>query len=272
MSTPGFLNELDDKALSEVEKDEAKQLSPSRRRFLRNVAVGALGSTMVMSRGERVLARQTQSHVNLLFAPVTSYNLEPGAKQDFLNAGRAVLSVVNEGGDAKSTFDAIRSYIASPLGSIPPGQYLTELGVPKDASDTIATAYLRSLVSIKDKQITESQIKQGLANPKAIFDSFESDFVKLFADRVKKERDSSPGFAQKLADATAHFKIAAEELGNTKISRKKDAKSGKIKLVALKRHPAFTPPQCDCEINGNCAPWYVCVGVVVVIVIIIIAK
>lgn len=272
MSKATSLNELNDETLGRIDKGEAKQLSSSRRRFLRNVTVGAAGATIAMGRPDRVLARQTQNHVNLFFGPVTSYALTPATKQAFLNVASTVLRVVNEGGDAKSSYDAIRSYIAKPLVSIPSGQSLTELGLSRDESNTIAVAYLRAMAALSSTSLSENDIRQGLSNPKAIFDRFESDFVSQLFDKTKAESMSSASLAQKLADATTQFKAAADELSSTGVIGRVVSRNSLIKPVSFNRMPVATPLQA-CSINGTPIPhWQVCVALVVVVVVAILAK
>lgn len=261
-----FSNESNNE--TSTDKRAANEKRESRRRFMRNVAVGAAGATIAMSRADRILARQTQSHVNQFFGLASSYSLSPATKQAFLNVTKTVLGVVKEGGSAKSSYDAISSYMGSSFVDMPPGQPVTELGLTREESNTIATLYLGAMSALSSRSLSENDIRQGLSNPKAIFDKFESDFVGKLNDKTKAEATNSLSLSKKLADATAQLRAAADELAGMGITGQTASRSGIMKPVS------FSPlQQPACSINGTpIQHWQVCVVIVVVVIVAILAK
>lgn len=273
MSKDSRLHMSEDRFYEQANSQDASIISNSRRRFIRNAAIGTAGAAIVTTKAERALARQTSTHVNSFFNTAKNYTLTSQSKDAFLYVGNAVLSVVNEGGDAKVSFDAIRSYLAKHLVSVSPGQLLTEVGLSRDESNVIATAYLRALAGLGSRQISENYIRQGLANPKALFDTFESSFVSQLFDKTRVEATNSSSLAQKLIDATSQFRTAADEFSGTTLSGQVTSTGGMIRPVKVTPTTPAPSLQPACNINGSPIPhWQVCVALVVVVLVVILTK
>jgi hypothetical protein len=259
MSKPEHFDNEQEQGLRGTEEQKTNDGGSSRRRFIRNIAIGT-GAAVAMSnldrlRGaSRLLERYTNTHVDGFLEQVRSAKRSPRAKQEFQRLTALVLEAVGNDPKSQSTFTAVKAYLSNPIVPLS----ANELAAAVDM--VIGAGYLRAIAGLQasNRHVSAQNIKSRLGNPKAIFDAFESGFLNQLYVKTKAESASSSSFAMKLTDASTEAKGVATDLI-------KQAKNGKEpKLI-----PASFFQGCDCTINGNCATLEECIIAVAIIVVII---
>ncbi len=257
--------------MSKSEPNEEQGLSaikdsgPSRRRFIRNIAIGTAGAAIAMSnmdrlRGaSRLLERLTNSHVEGFLEHIRDVTESPQAKQEFERLSTLILEAVDADPKSRETFNAIKHYLANPAVPAPEGVKRSEVDM------LMGAGYLRAIDGIQHttRHVSTDDVKNRLQNPKAMLHIFESGFLNQLYATTKAESASNPSFAKKIADASREAKGVASHLV-------RQATSGsEPRLVRA----SFLQGACDCTVDiGNgpqCEPWEVCVGIVVIFVIIL---
>jgi len=182
--------------------------------------------------------------------------------EEFQRTLSLILDAVENDPKSRATFDAVKSYISNPIVEIQPDQD----AVVSDVGMVIGAGYLRSMSALQEsnKKVTASEVKSRLANSKAIFDAFESDFFKQLHAEIKGESSSNSAFTKKLADANSEAKEIASQLLKRDASGKIKSEKAKIVLASLL--------QCECTINGWCAGTEECliaVGIIILLIIVL---
>lgn len=174
-----------------------------------------------------------------------------------------ILDAVENDSKSRATFDAIKSYISNPLIEIQPD---SDAAV-SDVEMVVAAGYLRSMSALKEsnKKLTTSEVKSRLANSKAIFDAFESDFFKQLHAKIKEESSSNSDFTKKLANANSEVKEVTSQLLKRDASGKNKSENASIVLASLTQ-------QCpDCTIVGvGCYSTETCLVIVGLVILLII--
>lgn len=267
MSKPEHFENEDEQGLGKTDGHETKNSKPSRRKFIRNVAIGTAGAAIAMGNmdrlgaASRLLERYTNTHVDGFLEHVRSATRSPRAKQEFQRISTLVLQAVGKDPKSQSTFTAVKAYLSNPIVPLSADQVSSTL---TDLDMVIGAGYLRAVAGLQDstRHVSADDVKSRLGNPKAIFDAFESGFLNQLYAKTKAESMSSITFAKKLADASSEAKGIATDLI-------KQATNGKeAKLV-----PASFLQGCDCTINGACATLAEClIAVAIIVVIILVTK
>lgn len=265
MSRSEFFGNDEEQVVDQTSGHETNNKVPSRRRFIRNVAIGTAGAAVAMNmdslRGaSRLLERYTNRHVDGFLEAVRNVKQSPAAKREFQRISNLVLEAVGNDQKSRSTFMAVKSYLSNPLVSVPADQGSTLT----DVDMVIAAGYLRVLAGLQDskKHVSADDVKSRLGNPKDIFDTFESGFIKQLYAKTKAECAVNPAFGKKLAEASKEANGIASYLVNQATT------STGAKLV-----PASFIQGCDCTINGVCASTEECIiAVAVIVIIILVAK
>jgi hypothetical protein len=264
MSRAELFDNQEEQGVGKRDGHETGDNEPSRRKFIRNVAVGTAGAALAMSnldrlRGaSRLLERYTNSHVDGFLEHVRRATRSPQAKREFHRISSLILDAVDNDSKSRTTFSAVHAYLANPLVQVQPGQN----AIVSDLDMVIGAGYLRAMSALQEskRQISASEVKSRLANPKAIFDTFESGFLNQLYTKTKAESTSNLAFAHKLADASSEARGIGSRLRNRATSAASDT---------ARMTPASLLQGCDCTINGVCATWEECVLVVAIIVIVI---
>jgi uncharacterized protein (DUF1501 family) len=258
--------------MSKPEQNEAQGLSgtkdsgSSRRRFIRNIAIGTAGAAIAMGnldrlRGaSRLLERLTNAHVDGFLDHVRSVTESPAAKQELQRIANLILAAVGNDPKSRETFTEMKAYLANPAAPFP------ESSTVKDIDMLMGAGYLRAIEGIQHttRHVSAEDVKNRLQNPKAILHLFESGFLNQLYDKTKAETVSNPALANKLAYAGKEIKEIASNI------IKQATTVPEAKLVPA----GFLVGPCDCVIddgNGNqyCVSWEVCVGIVVIFVAIL---
>jgi hypothetical protein len=126
----------------------------------------------------------------------------------------------------------------------------------------IGASYLRAIARLQDsnRHVSADDVKNRLGDPKAIFDSFESGFIKHLHAKTKAECAVNPAFVKKLVEARNEANSIATYLV------KQATTSTGAKLIPA----SFV--QCDCTINGQCASTEDCIIGFVIILALILLK
>src|SRR5947209_8210307 len=110
----------EEKTQGETTQHEEKDAVPSRRKFMRNVAVGTAGAALAMSNmdrlhaASRLLARKTRSHANDFLETAKLAKPSTRETQEFQELLSRILSVVEKDPKSRTTFSAIKSYLSNP--------------------------------------------------------------------------------------------------------------------------------------------------------------
>jgi len=240
----------------------------SRRRFIRNMAVGTAGAAFALSNLDRLrgasklLERLTDAHVDGFLDHVRNVTESPAAKEEFQRISKLILEAVGNDPKSRETFTEMKAYLAHPAAPFP------ESSTVKDIDLLMGAGYLRAIEGIQHttRHVSAEDVRNRLQNSKAILNLFQSGFLNQLYDRTKAETVSNPAFANKLA-------YAGKEIKGTASNIIKQVTSGEARLVPA----GFLQGGCDCVIDdgqGNqyCVSWEVCVGIIVVFVIIMILK
>jgi len=242
-----------------------KGSGPSRRRFIRNIAIGTAGAAVAVSNldrlhgASRLLERLTNAHVDGFLDQIKDVTASPQAKQEF----ERILSLIYEtvGNDLKSrdTYNAVKHYLKYPAVPVPEGVQISDVDM------LLGAGYMRAMAGLQKttKHVTANDVRNRLQNPKAILHLFEAGFFNQLYAKTKAERASNPNFAKKLDAATRDARWAATHIAN--------------EAVTAKLIPASFFQGCDCDVSlGNqsgCVSWEWCVAIVgFMVLILIVAK
>lgn len=255
MSRPDLINNNEEKGVGEGDVREGLSGS-SRRRFIRNMAIGTAGAAFAISNldrlqgATRLLARLTKSHVEGFIDHIKDAKGSPQARKEFQRLSKMILDTVDGDPECRDTFNAIKHYLSHPVVPIPRDAKHSDVGM------LLGAGYLRALTGIEEtnRHVTADDIKKRLQNPKNILHVFETGFLNELYAKTKEESESNPNFARSLVEADSELK----------------------QVVALNKEARLIPAsfQCpDCTItwpDGSqyCASWEECVGLVIVIVVI----
>ena len=267
MSKTQVFDNEEEQSLGGAGRQDQRDTAPSRRRFIRNVAIGTAGAAVAMSnldrlRGaSRLLERYTHTHVDGFLEHVRSATRSPRAKQEFQRLTALVLEAVGNDPKSQSTFTAVKAYLSNPIVPLSTNEVSNTLPA---VDMVIGAGYLRAIAGLQGsrRHVSAQDVKSRLGNPKAIFDAFESGFLNQLYVKTKAESASSPAFATKLRDASTEARGVATDL---------------IKQATNHKDPKLIPASffqgCDCTINGVCATLEECIiAVAIIVIIIIIAK
>jgi hypothetical protein len=255
----------DEQGLPGTDGSETKDSGSSRRRFIRNIAIGTAGAAIAMSnldrlRGaSRLLERLTDRHVEGFLEHIRDASESPAAKQEFERISTMILEAVDSDPKSRETFSGIKHYLANPPVTVPAGVKRSEVDM------LMGAGYLRAIDGIQHttRHVSADDVKKRLQDSKAILHIFESGFLNQLYAKTKDESASNPSFAKKIRDASRDAKGVASHL---------------VKLATSDSEPrliraSFLQGGCDCTVDiGNgpqCEPWEVCVGIVVIFVIIL---
>jgi hypothetical protein len=257
---------------SVAERLETQDSSSSRRRFIRNIAIGTAGAAVAMSnldrlRGaSRLLERLTNAHVEGFMDHIKEVTESPKARQEFQRISTLILEAVDGDPKSRETFNAIKYYLTHPVVPVPEGVKLSDVDM------VMGAGYLRAIDGIQNttRHVTADDVKKRLQNPKAILHIFDSGFLNQLYATTKAETASNPSFAKKIADASREAKGVASHLV-------KEATSGnEARLVRAN----FLQGGCDCDLAlitgtgtaSGCGGWEACVAIIALIVVIMILK
>jgi hypothetical protein len=231
----------------------------SRRKFIGNVAAGAgvAGLSLMVSKRDRALAFQTESHIEDFVSHVRGFRMSPEATSNFQAVAEQVIQVINADSRSRATFDAVLAWIANPLIPIPPGQPLTDFGVPEDVSRVIGAAYLRSQSALEEttRALNPEYIRDATADPAIFFNKIEPDFARQLSERLKVETTSDPELDSKIQKATSELLVTGPKISQP-------VPSGGMSKAAS---------TVTCRINGQVVPCWQAVAVTVIVIIIVIA-
>lgn len=238
-----------------TERLQTQDSVPSRRRFIRNIAIGTAGAAVAMGnldrlRGaSRLLERLTGAHVEGFMDHIKDVTGSPQARQEFQRISALVMEALDGDPKSRDTYAAIRHYLAHPVVPIPEG------AKPSDVGMLLGAGYLRAIDGIQHttRRVSAADIKKRLQNPKAILHVFESGFLNQLYFKTKEESTSNPNFARRLAEADGELRNIVE--------RSKEAKLIPASL--------FQCPECTIEWPDGtitCASTWECVGLVIVVV------
>jgi len=256
-----------------TERLETQDSLSSRRRFIRNIAIGTAGAAVAMGNLDRLrgasklLERLTNAHVDGFMAHIKDATTgSPQAKQEFQRLSTLILEAVDSDPKSRETFNAIKHYLQHPVVPVPEGVK------GSDVDMIMGAGYLRAIDGIQHtaRHVSADDVKKRLQNPKAILHIFESGFLNQLYATTKAESTSNPSFAKRIADASREAKGVASHLV-------KEATSGnEARLVRAN----FLQGGCDCDLTlitgggagTGCADWELCVAIVAIFIIILIVK
>ena len=252
-------------------RNRTETREPSRRRFIRNMAIGTAGAAITMGsldrlRGaSRLLERLTEAHVDGFMAHIKDFSGSPQAKQEFERISKLILETVGNDQKSLDTYHAIKHYLAHPAVQPPEGSTFSDVDL------VLGAGYLRALEGIQHstRRVSADDVMNRLRNPKAILHIFESGFLNQLYVKAKAESTSSPAFAKRLADASGEAKGAAGRVGKATTTEARLVPAGFFQCG---------PDDCFVAIaNGTggssgCATWELCVAIVVILVVVAILK
>ena len=254
------------------DENEVKLSSASRRRFIRNMAIGTAGAAFAIGNldrlqgANRLLERLTKTHVEGFVDHIRDVTGSPEAKQEFQRLVAMILETVDADPQSRDTFNAIKHYLTHPVVPVPKGVGASDVDL------VMGAGYLRAIDGIQHttRHVSAGDVKKQLQNPKAILHVFETGFLNELYSKTKQESASNPSLAKKIADASREAKGVASYLV-------KEAKSGnEARLVRAN----FLQQGCDCDLTlitggsagTGCADWELCVAIIAIMVIILIIK
>ena len=229
----------------------------SRRRLLSSTIFGGTAA-LVLSIPEanqaQVIDNKTSVHVEKFLAAIHGMLPLSNYDQDlFIKAANSILSIVEKDANARSSCEALQTYISQPLIKVESEYNTTSLGLPQEVSNTIAAAYLRAIETLRRSPLSEEALLTKLNNPKAIFDNFEEDFIALLSQTVQAEVQSYAPYSNALSEATEQIISIGKNISTLKKSYQNQQRVG-------------------CLVNGNSSPVWMCgAGGVIVIIIIVVA-
>jgi hypothetical protein len=266
MSKPEHCDNEEEQGLPGTDGHETKDSGPSRRRFIRNIAIGTAGAAIAMSnldrlRGaSRLLERLTNAHVDGFMEHIKDATTgSPQAKQEFERISKLILDAVGNDQKSLDTYNAIKYYLAHP--AVPPPGTIT-LG---DIDLVMGAGYLRAMDGLQHttRRVSADDIKKRLQNPKAILHIFESGFLNQLYLKTKEESTSNLAFAKRLAEASTEMRGVAFRLGKPAQTEARLVPAGFFQCAS---------DECSVDLNnGNpptCISWEWCVGLVVLLVVV----
>lgn len=252
---------------SDKTSDDQPQLSGgrlkgflSRRSLLNSAIFGGTAAALVLSmpeRNEAEISNQTQVIDNKTSTDVEKFltgidkmpslsNYDQGL---FINAANLINSVVEKDPNARSSYDALHAYIAQPLIKLESEYKTTSLGLPQEVINTIDVIYLRAIEILRSSTLSKEIVLTKLSNPKAVFDSFEEDFITSLSNAVEARVQSDTSFSYTLSEATEQI-LSIE------------------KNISLLQESSYADRAVKCSIFGFSAPLWACVvGIIIIIII-----
>lgn len=256
MSKPDLYDKNEEQAAGEMDARRLK--TASRRRFIRNMAIGTAGAAFAIGNldrlqaASRLLERLTKSHVDGFVDSIKDAKGSPEARKEFQRLSKMILETIDANPECRDTVNAMKHYLSHPVVPLPKD------AKPSDLHLMLGAGYLRALAGIQEsnRRITPETVRKAMQNPKHILHVFESGFLNELYSKTKSEIEANPAFGKRLVDSNSELKQA--------VSRQTEARV--IPATFL---------QCpDCTIEWpdgtiTCASTWECVGLVIVVVAII---
>lgn len=197
------------------QNDEQSQDSKSRRRFLRNTAIGAAGASAALitqGRYQRVLARMASDHIDDFLKGASDAVITPEGLGAFKTVANQFYDIVETNPRAQATFDSLISYID---GTFPeePSKVIPDLGISPEENNMLGLAFLRSLGALGTTIPSREQITQVLSSPDNILGKIEPGFLDGLLKRGNEAVNRDPNLAAKVNDAASQlitFRQASE--------------------------------------------------------------
>lgn len=226
----------------------------SRRGLLTSAIFSGTAAAVILSRPERNVAQEVNNETSVrvkrvLAAADTTYPLSNNDQDSFLKAANIILGVVEKDANVRASYNALHAYLAQTLIQVESQSKVTSLGLPQEVSDTIAAGYLCVTKILRDGSLSEEAVLTKLNNPKAVFDSFEEDFIASLSKAVQAKAQSHTPFAYALSDATEQI----VSIGNSIPIPQDWSQQGR-----------------GCTIGGNPRPMWMCIGIVIAVLVVII--
>jgi hypothetical protein len=250
--------DLYDKKEEQAEAGELKPDGSSRRRFIRNIALGTAGAAFAVGNldrlqaANRLLERLMKTHADGFVDSIKGAKGSPAAKKEFQRLQKLILDAIDGDPECRDTANAIKHYVSHPVVPMPKD------AKPSDLHLMLGAGYLRALAGIQgtNRRITADDVRKRMKNRKNILHIFESGFLNELYSKTKSEIEANPAFGKRLIDADTELK-----------------QSFGAKTEASVVPAAFQCPDCTIEWpDGSitCASTLECVGLVVVVVVIFI--
>lgn len=257
MSKPDLYDKKEEQAAGEMDARELKSGGSSRRRFIRNMAIGTAGAAFTIGNldrlqaASRLLERLTKTHVDGFVDHIREAKGSPEARKEFQRLSRMILDAIDANPECRATVNAMKHYLSHPVVPLPKD------AKPSDVRLMLGAGYLRLLAGIQEtnRRITADTVRKRLQNPKHILHVFESGFLNELYSKTKSEIEDNPVFGERLVDASSELKQA--------VGRQAEAR-----LIPA----SFQCPDCTIEWPDGtitCASTWECVGLVIVVVAII---
>ena len=234
------------------EKKETKS-GKSRRDFLRNSALGAVGvlAGLHLSRADRVLARVASRHAGDFFSRVRDVIPNDVDAAAFTDVFNQVNRLVESNPTYKENIGHIFNSIIQNGGTFSFTNPLTNLGLHTDTSNLLTAGYLGALSSLREGAPNRDLITRFLSDPSYIDQFIESDFVNSLYKGANAEVASNPRYARNSVSAASQLERNIQANGGGQ--------------------PCTVPTYQDGQYVGETPCWVVVVVVVIIIVVIAVA-
>src|SRR5438309_1863263 len=179
MSRSELSNKTEEQGMDEKELREVKLSSASRRRFIRNMAIGTAGAAFAMGHldrlqgASRLLERMTKTHVDGFVDHIRDAKGSPEARKEFQRLSKMIQDAADANPECRDTVNAMKHYLSHPVVPMPKDVK------PSDLHLMLGAGYLRALAGIQEtnRRITADTVRKQLQNPKNILHVFESGFL-----------------------------------------------------------------------------------------------
>jgi len=238
----------------------------SRRRFIRNMAIGTAGAAVAMGsldrlRGaSRLLERLTDAHVEGFMDHIKdATTASPQVKQEFERISKLILDAVGNDQKSLDTYNAIKHYLRYP--AVPPPGAITV----NDIELVMGAGYLRAMDGLQNttRRVSAADIQKRLQNPKAILHIFESGFLNQLFLKTREESKSNVVFAKRIAEASTEIRRVASRLGKPGQTEARLVPAGFFQCAGN---------ECSVDLNNGqpptCISWELCVGLVILLVVV----
>ncbi|HQU85242.1 MAG TPA: hypothetical protein PKY59_19030 [Pyrinomonadaceae bacterium] len=227
--------------------EENNKTDKSRRRFIRNAALGAAGITLglTLTRAERALAKFASRHAEDFFSKASRVSPERGDGSAFDSIYDQVKEMLDTNDQFKANADRIFANVLNNSSRFAYTKPKTILDLHTDTTNLLATAYLGGLASLRERAPDREQIAAILSDPSRIDRLIESGFVNNLYRQSNSEIETNDVFRENVSSAVSQLEG----------------------LARREREPCYVPVYQDGVLVGFTPCWVVVVVVVVIILV-----
>ena len=228
--------------------------SKGRRAFLKQASAGALGIGAILpalATSDPVFARMysmnTRKHVQDVMKKIRTATFSTKADLAFLQSLNNLQSLIEKDDNAAKIYSSVSEFLANikleDFGQDSEGL----LGLPLALSDALVGGYLSSLEKFEPGAFSTIELQRSLSKVDSWMKSVEPDFISEFVKSIQNEIHYDQRFANLFVNS-----------GHPRLENILD----QLEINAGSNQKAL-----DCTINGQPAPVWMCVAIVIIVII-----